>query len=380
MGWNFNDDLKIAYENCKSNAIAQRICNLGKIIEDTYNEVKLETGEDILVYLFSYEQKTRLEIAKYVMEKYSYKYLLLENIFENDSSKNYLIIFNKKKKFYAQLYEYLYNNNYRIYETDISDIISSVKWNGNYVGDLYFELLISNRNDERVTNQTKYLFYLQDKLGGIDSICYFWGRVLSTNTLGEYESGSINTRIGYGRKVIDYIKENNDIKNELEIFIALREYLMFPIQRYHEETKSILKKYKRNIEKIQSKKDEIYTRLIKKGTIKTKWKSEKMLFDLISNYFKDSIFQYNPSWLDRQSLDIFIPSLKVGFEYQGQQHFKSVDFFGGEETLEKNKMRDERKKKLCDENNVKLIYWNYDEPITMIALEEKLKENNVEWQ
>ncbi|MDN9181960.1 hypothetical protein KLJ11_14620, partial [Clostridioides difficile] len=71
-------------------------------------------------------------------------------------------------------------------------------------------------------------------------------------------------------------------------------------------------------------------------------------------------------------------SINLAFEYQGQQHFKSVDFFGGEETLEKNKLRDKKKKRLCDENNVKLIYWNYDEPITTIVLKKKLKENNVE--
>lgn len=46
--------------------------------------------------------------------------------------------------------------------------------------------------------------------------------------------------------------------------------------------------------------------------------------------------------------------------------------------MKKNKLRDKKKKKLCDENNVKIIYWNYDEPITTVVLKKKLKENNVE--
>ncbi|MDX5710309.1 hypothetical protein SIK47_04130, partial [Clostridioides difficile] len=88
--------------------------------------------------------------------------------------------------------------------------------------------------------------------------------------------------------------------------------------------------------------------------------------------------QYRPEWLNGQTLDVFVPSINLAFEYQGQQHSKSIDFFGGNEALEKNKLRDKKKKKLCDENNVKIIYWNYDEPITTVVLKKKLKENNVE--
>lgn len=50
-------------------------------------------------------------------------------------------------------------------------------------------------------------------------------------------------------------------------------------------------------------------------------------------------------------------------EYDGEQHFESVDFFGGEENLKLQQERDERKNKWCKENNIKLVripYTDYD--------------------
>ena len=50
-------------------------------------------------------------------------------------------------------------------------------------------------------------------------------------------------------------------------------------------------------------------------------------------------------------------------EYDGEQHFESVEFFGGEEKLKLQQERDERKNKWCEENNIRLIripYTEYD--------------------
>lgn len=47
-------------------------------------------------------------------------------------------------------------------------------------------------------------------------------------------------------------------------------------------------------------------------------------------------------------------------EYDGKQHFESIDFFGGEEGLKKNKVRDEIKNKYCINNQIPLLripYW-----------------------
>lgn len=87
------------------------------------------------------------------------------------------------------------------------------------------------------------------------------------------------------------------------------------------------------------------------------WVSETQLFNSIKESFKqfDVLNHASPEWLGRQHLDVFIPSLKLAFEYQGIQHDKPVDFFGGEESFIETQKRDVRKERLCKENNVKLI-------------------------
>ena len=57
-----------------------------------------------------------------------------------------------------------------------------------------------------------------------------------------------------------------------------------------------------------------------------------------------------------QHFDIYFTDLNIAIEYQGTQHQKPVEYFGGEEAFIKGKERDERKKKLCVENGCKLFY------------------------
>lgn len=89
------------------------------------------------------------------------------------------------------------------------------------------------------------------------------------------------------------------------------------------------------------------------------WKSEFSLFLLTEEYFDDVIYQYRTGWLGMQSLDIFIPSVNVGIEYQGKQHYEPVEFFGGIERFLEGQARDEKKRALCKEHGVTLIEWPY---------------------
>lgn len=66
---------------------------------------------------------------------------------------------------------------------------------------------------------------------------------------------------------------------------------------------------------------------------------------------------YKNTWLGLQSLDFYIESKNIAIEVQGIEHFEINEFFGGEEGLKNNIERDERKKLLCKEHGVHLVYF-----------------------
>lgn len=55
-------------------------------------------------------------------------------------------------------------------------------------------------------------------------------------------------------------------------------------------------------------------------------------------------------------IDFYLPDLKIAIECQGEQHLKPVKFFGGKKELEYVQDRDKKKKKLCEEHNIKMVY------------------------
>ena len=121
------------------------------------------------------------------------------------------------------------------------------------------------------------------------------------------------------------------------------------------------------------KRTEIRTRLVEEGIIRPKWKHELTLFRMVRKAYPDTLYQYRPEWLGRQSLDMFIPSLMTAIEYQGIQHYHPVEFFGGEEALEQRKELDLQKRQLCRDNHVRLIEWPYDIPPAYSSLRKLLR-------
>jgi len=106
------------------------------------------------------------------------------------------------------------------------------------------------------------------------------------------------------------------------------------------------------------------------------WTSETTLYYIIKGlypYYK-VIMHYRPEWLNGLELDIYIPALKLAFEYQGIQHFKPIEHWGGSSQLLKQKEHDKRKIKLCKAENVTLIHINYDEELTEINIKMKIKQ------
>lgn len=110
------------------------------------------------------------------------------------------------------------------------------------------------------------------------------------------------------------------------------------------------------------------------------WVSETILYYKVSNHYKSyEVIQHGrPKWLGKQHLDIFFPKENIGIEYQGVQHYKPVEYFGGEDGFAKNQERDARKRRLCEENACSLILvdegYDFTEVVKSIDLALKSKE------
>lgn len=70
------------------------------------------------------------------------------------------------------------------------------------------------------------------------------------------------------------------------------------------------------------------------------------------------------NWLilkSNQRLDFYLPQYNIAIECQGVQHYKPIDFWGGYKAFQERKIADENKFKLCNEHNIKILYFDYNE-------------------
>jgi len=78
-------------------------------------------------------------------------------------------------------------------------------------------------------------------------------------------------------------------------------------------------------------------------------------------YIRQKTFENcrNPNTNFKLKFDFYIPRYNYCIEYDGEQHSKPIDYFGGEYALNNTKFRDDIKTKYCQDNNIKLIRINY---------------------
>lgn len=91
-------------------------------------------------------------------------------------------------------------------------------------------------------------------------------------------------------------------------------------------------------------------------------KGERKIHDYLSNngikFIKEKIFEE----LNPLRFDFYCPNLNLIIEYDGIQHFKSRDFFGGDKYLIDIKNKDKIKNNFCKENSINLLripYYDY---------------------
>ena len=110
-------------------------------------------------------------------------------------------------------------------------------------------------------------------------------------------------------------------------------------------------------------------------------KLEEQIKDFLSKENIDFEQQKTFSWLKYKNhlyLDFYLSEYNIAIECQGIQHFKPIDFFGGEESFVKTIKRDETKHRLCREHDIDVIYFsngdNYEGNFSIIKTLENLRE------
>jgi hypothetical protein len=103
--------------------------------------------------------------------------------------------------------------------------------------------------------------------------------------------------------------------------------------------------------------------------------NESLLLIIVSRLFPRAEINrhHRPDWLAGLELDLFLPKLRLAFEYQGQQHFHPVKAWGGKEGLDKLRIRDAKKRDVCIRESVSLIAIDYTEPLTETHVKERIR-------
>ena len=95
------------------------------------------------------------------------------------------------------------------------------------------------------------------------------------------------------------------------------------------------------------------------------WVSEVLLSQLVSRLLSghEVLRHHRPEWLHGLELDIYVADLRLGIEYQGQQHFHAIEAWGGNKALARVQHNDARKADLCRQAGVTLLTVDYTEPL-----------------
>lgn len=136
----------------------------------------------------------------------------------------------------------------------------------------------------------------------------------------------------------------------------------------------IQKKYNKQQRKIWNIVENEVRRKFGHKKVGESWTSETILYYIIETIFPNTTIlrHYRPDFLEGLELDIYIKELNLGIEYQGIQHFQPIKHWGGPEAFLRQRERDEKKKIICEQLNIKLVYFKYDEGLSNKFVSERI--------
>lgn len=314
---------------------------INKYIENFIEQFSyIQDTEVAFIYPESYEPNYFMiqELIKYAKTDY-----IIENLLPEDETINHIVIFdgNVNNKKIIQLMYHL------VYSAVLGENFGGYKLLGIHL--CYYLEFCGDESMIYTMNPQSSLIHYQGFTTRKD-----------TNPFIIYDT----------RKNIEFLIKMEYFKSEFDLYRNLKNKLMpFLQEMYLKAEKYEDGNYNWKLDKSKLKSD-----LIEKGIIKSKWKNEQSLFLLVKKIYPNAIFQFRPEWLSPQSLDIYIPELNTGIEYQGIQHYTEVEFFGGKKALEHRIKLDQIKREICRNYHVRLIEWNYNMDITKKNLEMYLDE------
>lgn len=288
----------------------------GIIINDTVNYF-VSVSNVLASYILSESLKTKITMKK------------IDNYFEDDNSLNYKITVNTVDNHSRNIIMYMI-------KIQMLDVPTTKGVKLNTIMDFLRKTSSSQLRQLQMDNFMEPYSYEREIVKDIkDRYSSSWKTVFSMFTK------TYPKRIFYNQPYEYYSSKNNDTVDLNWKEVTLN------FDKWHDE-------FNRLVED-----------LMLKGIIHPRWINEFLLYAIVNAFFPHAIYQFHDEWLGRQSLDIYIPSLRIGIEYQGQQHYEAVEIFSGEEGFEQRKILDARKKHLCEKNNIKLIEWPFTMKVTI---------------
>lgn len=321
----------------------------------------------LFVYIYSIIENS-IPRARPLRSNKNYDYfrelLLLQHVYQNEKFLcNYLLtwifdayIYNHKDLTAVSYVEYQRNyNGLHLKFKDSNHLVLNIKYNNklSMSGEDVFQLSNRKRNDIISENEEYVIHYLDNKITDLEK-----------------------------EKGIDLLSL---ITEQYAVFVSSYNYSAFrdtphspyvlEIADYYDYSE--LSEFDRVINDWINEAENVVREKMGLPRIGEGWVSETVLYNKICEIFKnekyDILFHAHPPFLKGLELDIYIPVLKLGIEYQGKQHYEPIDFFGGTQGFNEQKKRDLIKKELCDQHGISMAYFRYDESIDEKNIINKIK-------